>query len=76
MASAKEDRVEGYLATISRLEPEVYHTDQSAWGTSLAISVKRLADQAEILNQNLSDLNELILQLTLTLRLIPEQRKS
>lgn len=33
-----------YQDTISRLEPEIAMTDRDAYGTSAAISLKRLAD--------------------------------
>ena len=64
VTSAAKDRVDGYIATINRLEPDISPTDQSAWGTSLAISLNRIADQTELLNKNLEHLNELIIRLT------------
>lgn len=51
MAGEKE-RVDGYLATVDRLEPEIHPIDASAFYASAAISLKRLADAAE-LNNNL-----------------------
>lgn len=46
MAGEKE-RVEGYLGTIDRLEPEIYPIDLCAAQASMAISLKRIADALE-----------------------------
>lgn len=54
MAGEKE-RVEGYLATVDRLEPDLHPTDQCAWGTSLAISMKRIADSFEFITAKLKE---------------------
>lgn len=42
--AGEKDRVDAYMQTVARLEPEIAHTDQSAWGTSIAVSLKRIAD--------------------------------
>lgn len=46
MAGEKE-RVDGYLATIERLEPDINPIDASAFYASAAISAKRSADATE-----------------------------
>ena len=43
MAGEKE-RVDGYLQTIHRLEPDIHPVDASAFYASASISLKRLAD--------------------------------
>jgi hypothetical protein len=50
MAGEKE-RVEAYLDTIHRFEPEIAFTDANAWGTSAAVSLKRIADSLSFLDQ-------------------------
>lgn len=47
MAGEKE-RVEGYLETVARLEPDIHHIDASAFYASAAISLKRIADGMEL----------------------------
>jgi hypothetical protein len=44
-------RVDAYLQTVSRLEPDISMTDPGAYGTSMAISLKRIADQLSFLDQ-------------------------
>lgn len=44
--SVKDD-VDSYLETIDRLEADVHATDPGAYGTSIAISLKRIADVLE-----------------------------
>lgn len=46
MAGEKE-RVDGYLATIERLEPDIRPIDLPAAAASIAISLKRIADFLE-----------------------------
>jgi hypothetical protein len=46
MAGEKE-RVAAYLSTIERFEPDIALTDTAAFGTSVAISLKRIADALE-----------------------------
>lgn len=43
MAGEKE-RVDAYVATIARFEPDIAMTDSGASLTSIAISLKRIAD--------------------------------
>ncbi len=43
--SAEKERVDAYLETLSRMEPDIAMTDASAFGTSIAISLKRIADK-------------------------------
>lgn len=50
MAGEKE-RVDGYLDTVKRLEPEIHMTDASAFYASAAISLKRIADALELRNK-------------------------
>lgn len=40
-----------YLETLKRLESEIAMTDYNTWGTSIAISLKRVADQLSFLDQ-------------------------
>lgn len=42
--SKEADRVDAYLNTIERLEPDIAMTDKDASLTSIAISAKRIAD--------------------------------
>jgi len=42
------ERVDGYLATITRLEPDIHMIDPGAFYASAAISLKRIADINEI----------------------------
>lgn len=46
MAGEKE-RVDGYIDTINRMEPNIHPVDNSAFYASAAISLKRMADAAE-----------------------------
>jgi len=57
-----------YLETIERFEPEIAHIDTSAWGTSLAVSTKRIADQLETLNNNLSTIREILTAIEMSVR--------
>lgn len=43
-AKSTKDNVDAYIDTISRFEPDLAHTDASAYGGSIAISLKRIAD--------------------------------
>ena len=45
--SIEGDRVKAYQDTIARFEPEIAMTDQDASLTSIAISLKRIADAIE-----------------------------
>lgn len=42
-----KDRVDGYMATIERLEPDIHAIDAAAAYASIAISLKRIADGLE-----------------------------
>ena len=53
-------RVDGYIETIKRFEPEIHQTDASAYGTSIAISLKRIADSLE---ENQKQLEKLLTRL-------------
>lgn len=46
--AGEKDRVEGYLATVDRLEPDINPIDASAFYASAAISLKRIADAVAI----------------------------
>lgn len=50
--SGEKERVDAYLATLARLEPDVAAIDVSAFYASAAISLKRIAD---VLAQNVSE---------------------
>lgn len=43
----EKQRVEGYLATVDRLEPDIHMIDAGAFYASMAISARRQADAAE-----------------------------
>lgn len=45
--------VEGYDQTVDRLEKNIWPTDPSAYGTSSAISLRRIADALEEKSNNL-----------------------
>jgi hypothetical protein len=50
MANEAESRnaaVDGYLATLARMEPDLHMVDRDAALPSIAISLKRIADVAE-----------------------------
>lgn len=47
MTSPEQERVDAYLDTINRLEPEIAHIDLTAAAASMAISLKRIADALE-----------------------------
>lgn len=54
------DAVDGYLATIARLEPDIAAIDHAAAAASVAISLKRIADALEKLMDNLVDIETII----------------
>jgi hypothetical protein len=43
-AEAAQERVDAYLATIERMEPDIAMVDRDAALASIAISLKRIAD--------------------------------
>lgn len=45
---AEKERVDAYLDTVNRLEPDIAHLDVSAAAASVAISLKRIADVLEL----------------------------
>lgn len=45
--SGEKERVDVYLNTVNRLEPEIVPIDTSAFYASAAISLKRIADSLE-----------------------------
>lgn len=45
--SGEKERVDDYLATINRLEPDIAFIDASAFYASAAISLKRIADNLD-----------------------------
>lgn len=45
--SGEKERVDVYLNTVNRLEPEIAPIDASAFYASAAISLKRIADSLE-----------------------------
>lgn len=45
--SGEKNRVDGYLGTVGRLEPDIHPIDASAFYASAAISLKRIADALE-----------------------------
>lgn len=53
-------RVEAYLATIQRLEPDISMCDRDATLTSIAISLKRIADKLDSIDFNIGDVIQAI----------------
>jgi hypothetical protein len=49
--SPEARRVEGYLDTVERLEPDISCVDRDAALTSIAVSLKRIADSIEPFSQ-------------------------
>ncbi len=49
--SGEAERVDAYLDTVSRIEPDIAMLDQGAALASIAISMKRVADTLEDLNK-------------------------
>jgi hypothetical protein len=45
--SGERERVDAYLETVNRLEPDIAFIDASAFYASAAISLKRIADALE-----------------------------
>lgn len=41
------DDADAYFKTLARMETDIIHHDPSAYGTSIAISLKRIADSLE-----------------------------
>ncbi|MET4187578.1 monomeric isocitrate dehydrogenase [Bradyrhizobium sp. JR1.7] len=50
MSSPEKERVDAYLDTIKRLEPDIAMIDSDAGIASIAISLKRIADALELRN--------------------------
>mgnify|MGYP001596292723 CR=1 FL=1 len=48
--SGEKDRVDAYLGTVARLEPDIAMMDTAACLPSIAISLKRIADALDGLN--------------------------
>lgn len=55
MTEAEKERVDSYLNTINRLEPDIAMIDAGAAYASIAISLKRIADSIERLPNDISD---------------------
>lgn len=53
--SGEKDRVEAYLQTVERLEPEITPIDLPAAAASMSISLKRIADSMEKFVQMLDE---------------------
>lgn len=49
--SAEKERVDGYLGTVDRLEPDIHPLDTPAALASIAISLKRIADAMQEPNE-------------------------
>lgn len=45
--TGEKERVDSYLATLARMEPDIAMIDASAFYASAAISLKRIADSLE-----------------------------
>ncbi len=48
--TGEQERVDAYLNTVARLEPDITMIDHDAGIASIAISLKRIADALEGLN--------------------------
>lgn len=55
--SGEAEKVNAYLDTVNRLEPEIHMVDLEAGITSIAVSLKRIADSLNILVTCYSSLN-------------------
>lgn len=51
--AGEEERVNAYLKTVKRLEPEITPIDLPAAAASIAISLRRIADSLESLPERL-----------------------
>ncbi len=49
MTSPQQRRVDAYLNTVGRLEPEITPIDADAAFASIAISLKRIADRLDVI---------------------------
>lgn len=49
--SAEQKRVDAYLHTVSQLEPDIHPVDQDAALTSIAVSLRRIADAMQSPNE-------------------------
>lgn len=58
----EKERVDGYIATIERMEPDINPVDASAFYALAAISLKRIADAAEKLTKCFSPLGPVYLR--------------
>lgn len=54
--SPESERVSAYLDTVGRLEPDIAMVDRDATLTSIAISLKRIADGQALLIEQLSNI--------------------
>lgn len=59
-----KDQINGYLETISRFEPKIHMTDPGAYGTSIAISLKRIGDSLEQIDKQLKILTQRLTRFT------------
>lgn len=57
MAGEKE-RVDAYLATVDRMEPEIAMIDAGAFYASAAISLKRIADSLDKITARLEGIED------------------
>lgn len=57
---AEKERVDAYLEIIKRLEPDIAMVDAGAYGTSIAISLKRIADSLANLEITLGEISQLV----------------
>lgn len=58
--SGEKERVDDYLSTIARLEPDISIIDASAFYASAAISLKRIADHLEAKDAAIQQFNKRI----------------
>lgn len=55
-----KDSLDAYIDTVNRLEPEITPIDATAALASIAISLKRIADMVEGVNQGQSVLEKIL----------------
>lgn len=53
--AGEKDRVDAYLNTVRRLEPDIAMIDASAFYASAAISLKRIADAMEKIQKEIEN---------------------
>jgi hypothetical protein len=55
MGDVEKERVDAYLDTVRRLEPDIAMVDQEAAAASIAISLRRIADSLKVIVDKLNE---------------------